>query len=368
MVAGGMLGIVGGVVRDANLTRARLEEALRTGLETDDPWVYLNARAGLHGLIDLRTESDLEGTKAVAEKMLGEARRVGHTWAENRALVSIAMVSHKQGNESAARAALEGALSVARRAADSWSLAMTLVPLGDLERSTGDYASAGRHYEEALASLVDIGLADHSLEHPYLLHNLGYVALANGQPEQARQRFVDAIAGYRRSGDSRGVAESLIGLGATAAAQGTAYTAISLFAAGEAALGALGAQLWFANEPDYAKWLGVARQPLGESVFQTAWAAGSSLSVDDAIELAQSSATASAPKDDRVQRPASVLTARERDVARLVAAGLTNRQIGEALVITDKTAANHVQRVLDKLGLHSRTQLAARAATFGLNE
>jgi DNA-binding NarL/FixJ family response regulator len=46
---------------------------------------------------------------------------------------------------------------------------------------------------------------------------------------------------------------------------------------------------------------------------------------------------------------------------------LTNRQIGEALVITEKTAANHVQRVLDKLGVHSRTQLAARASVLGLH-
>ncbi len=60
------------------------------------------------------------------------------------------------------------------------------------------------------------------------------------------------------------------------------------------------------------------------------------------------------------------LTPREREVARLIAAGLTNRQIGQALVITEKTAANHVQRVLDELGLHSRAQLAARSTEFGL--
>jgi DNA-binding NarL/FixJ family response regulator len=60
------------------------------------------------------------------------------------------------------------------------------------------------------------------------------------------------------------------------------------------------------------------------------------------------------------------LTARERQVAGLVAAGLTNRQIGDALVIAEKTAANHVQRVLDKLGVHSRAQLAARSTELGL--
>ncbi|HYW86907.1 MAG TPA: LuxR C-terminal-related transcriptional regulator [Chloroflexota bacterium] len=48
-------------------------------------------------------------------------------------------------------------------------------------------------------------------------------------------------------------------------------------------------------------------------------------------------------------RSAGLLTTREREVARLVARGLTNRQIAEALVVTEKTAANHVQHVLDKL-------------------
>jgi DNA-binding NarL/FixJ family response regulator len=65
-------------------------------------------------------------------------------------------------------------------------------------------------------------------------------------------------------------------------------------------------------------------------------------------------------------RSAGLLTTREREVAQLVARGLTNRQVAEALVVTEKTVANHVQRVLDKLEVHSRSQLAARAAEFGL--
>lgn len=57
---------------------------------------------------------------------------------------------------------------------------------------------------------------------------------------------------------------------------------------------------------------------------------------------------------------------RAADAARLAARGLANRQIAEALVVTEKTAANHLQHVLDKLDVHTRTQLAARASEFGL--
>jgi DNA-binding CsgD family transcriptional regulator/DNA-directed RNA polymerase specialized sigma24 family protein/tetratricopeptide (TPR) repeat protein len=56
---------------------------------------------------------------------------------------------------------------------------------------------------------------------------------------------------------------------------------------------------------------------------------------------------------------AGPLTRREREIAGLVARGLTSRQIGAALHISERTAENHVQHILTKLGLHTRTQIAA---------
>lgn len=57
------------------------------------------------------------------------------------------------------------------------------------------------------------------------------------------------------------------------------------------------------------------------------------------------------------------LTARETEVAQLVARGLTNRQIADTLVLSERTAANHVQHILTKLGLDNRTQIAAWIAS-----
>ena len=54
-----------------------------------------------------------------------------------------------------------------------------------------------------------------------------------------------------------------------------------------------------------------------------------------------------------------MLTPREREVALLVAQGLTNRQISSTLSISERTAGNHVGRILGKLGLYSRTQIAS---------
>ena len=60
------------------------------------------------------------------------------------------------------------------------------------------------------------------------------------------------------------------------------------------------------------------------------------------------------------------LTPRQREVAALVAGGLTNAQIAERLVLTPGTAANHVEHILRTLGFRSRTQVAVWAAERGL--
>ncbi|WP_199835150.1 response regulator transcription factor, partial [Streptomyces scabiei] len=60
------------------------------------------------------------------------------------------------------------------------------------------------------------------------------------------------------------------------------------------------------------------------------------------------------------------LTARESDVLRLLALGRTNRQIGDELFITGKTASVHVSNILAKLGAASRTEAVAIAYREGL--
>lgn len=60
------------------------------------------------------------------------------------------------------------------------------------------------------------------------------------------------------------------------------------------------------------------------------------------------------------------LTGRELDVLRLLADGLSNREIGEQLFISGNTAANHVRNILAKTGSANRTQAAIFAARHGI--
>lgn len=78
--------------------------------------------------------------------------------------------------------------------------------------------------------------------------------------------------------------------------------------------------------------------------------------------LSLSSRVASPPAGEPLTGSAAdPLTAREREVARLLAEGLRNREIAQKLVLTDGTVEVHVKRILSKLGFRSRSQVAVWA-------
>ncbi|MBW5480632.1 ATP-binding protein [Streptomyces bambusae] len=97
------------------------------------------------------------------------------------------------------------------------------------------------------------------------------------------------------------------------------------------------------------------RRELGEDRFQHAVKAGEALPIDQAVERALG-----APKSLRQprERPGTLLTARERQVAELVSQGLADKQIAALLVLSPRTVHGHVQRILVKLGFTSRRQIA----------
>ena len=106
-----------------------------------------------------------------------------------------------------------------------------------------------------------------------------------------------------------------------------------------------------------------ARAALGEHDFQDAFREGESLSLDEAVRraLSEEPPVPLPPQLSAAPDRAESLTAREREVAALVAKGLTNREIAERLVISKRTADAHVDHILTKLGLTSRAQVTAGA-------
>jgi DNA-binding NarL/FixJ family response regulator len=124
-----------------------------------------------------------------------------------------------------------------------------------------------------------------------------------------------------------------------------------------------GAVLQPQGEKAYARDLRTARAGLSEEAFKGAWADGRSLSPEQSIEEAlietQRPLRVAGWPAVIARRGAGSLTERELEVTGLIARGLSNRQIAEQLVISQRTADRHVSNILDKLGFAGRGQIAA---------
>jgi DNA-binding NarL/FixJ family response regulator len=117
-----------------------------------------------------------------------------------------------------------------------------------------------------------------------------------------------------------------------------------------------------------------ARRQLGPPVAAALFAEGAAMSASDAVKLAKGSDGSELPVDAarlavslQAAVPlspggSSMLTPREREIASLIARGLSNRGIADELVISPATAARHVANIFTKLGFSSRAQVAAWAA------
>ncbi|HEX4941699.1 MAG TPA: helix-turn-helix transcriptional regulator, partial [Actinomycetota bacterium] len=100
------------------------------------------------------------------------------------------------------------------------------------------------------------------------------------------------------------------------------------------------------------------RDRLGRAVFDRSFAAGREADTDEVVAFALDETPAAPPRAAR-GRSATDLTPREREIAVLVAEGLSNRDVASRLVISPRTAETHVEHILTKLGFTSRAQIAA---------
>jgi predicted ATPase/class 3 adenylate cyclase/DNA-binding CsgD family transcriptional regulator len=184
------------------------------------------------------------------------------------------------------------------------------------------------------------------------------VAMAQGEPEQAESDAYDALACAADTGAHLGVSDVLEILANLACSKDRHADGARLFGAAQATRERTGEVRMKIYDAEHETAVAAARDTLGESDFDAAWADGGALSTEEAIAYAQRG------RGER-KRPSSgwgSLTPTELDVVRLVSEGLTNKDIAARLFVSPRTVETHLTHVYAKLGVASRVQLAQEVA------
>jgi DNA-binding CsgD family transcriptional regulator len=254
---------------------------------------------------------------------------------------------------------------------DTSGAAIATLHLGQAVAQAGERTDAHRLIEDAVGRLKAEGERGAAATG---LVELSQLALHAGDVAAARALLVEGLQLARAAGDRLAVLSGLERAVSLAAVQHRPSAAVQLAGAVAALRGRTSPARADVGANAAGPAVESARAALGDERFAAAWAAGRELGVDDAIACALGSETP-APDERSAAAPmptsppvevTSGLSPREREVAVLIARGHTNRQIADMLVITEWTADTHVRHILSKLGLHSRTQVAAWAVERGL--
>jgi DNA-binding CsgD family transcriptional regulator len=198
----------------------------------------------------------------------------------------------------------------------------------------------------------------------FILDALGELAMALGRSHQARSWLSRSLELQYNGGERNWMPETLERAAALSAACAQPERALRLAGAAAALYEDLGATRTPAEQKNLDRWLVPLCNAVGELTADELMSQGRAVGLDDAVALARGG------DDTGTQRQAiapgthgtSVLTAREKEVTELLTRGLSNRQIAEQLVITQRTVAAHVEHILSKLGFASRHQVSAWAA------
>ena len=265
---------------------------------------------------------------------------------------------------------LKEALGIRPRLNNRRTIAGTLIFAGlDALLLRGDWDDAVTFHEEALALYREMG---DKWGINLCLVNLGLMAAAVGHHVRAKVLLRELMHLSEEVDDKFTNMYSFFGFACVADSEGRTTRAARLWGISEAIREAAGLQLPPSTHyvMKYEERLASARFALGEAEFGAAWDEGKGMTHEEAVEYALSEEDpvpkATSPEGTPVGTPVGTpedvrlpaLTHREREVAVLVTQGLTNRQISTNLGISDRTAGNHVAKILKKCGLRSRAQIA----------
>ncbi len=334
-------------------------------------------QARLDALFAAGRLSIFAGKYDAAQNLLEEMLALGRLHAQPLAIASaltlLGTIAFEKQAFREARALYIEAVGHARASGDGYALALAANSVAKPMILLGEIEQAAEIFAESLPLYHAIGdTADLSRVSLWL----GIIAMEQGDRVRARALFIEGLEAHRRMYTFVGIAECLEGLAALAVREKSWGRALVLASAADTIRATIGSPC----PPYWRDWLAprldTARLALGVSVSATAWAVGTAMTMDEACTQAMAEPLPVGARNDL--RSSTVagrraakqwyggLTAREREIATLVAGNRSNREIAAALFVAEKTVETHIGHTLRKLSFTGRTQLAGWAIAVGL--
>ena len=280
-----------------------------------------------------------------------------------------------QGDNATARTMLDESAVRLRELGDQIFLSRSLSMLATIAIYQADYQDAQSLLDEARTSLRELG---DPIELAMILRNQAFLELSQGRYLQATELLREILDRFVKHGRYAEIPSCLRGVAYILRAQAHGLNAVRMLGAEQGMCERLGlaypaaypsVQLLLRRELDAV--ISAVRGRWGDAAFDAAWAAGRALTIEQAIAEAQRviAARVSARPEPAQTPPASpgaidTLSAREVEVLRLLAQGMTDFQIAVALTISARTVNAHLRSIYSKLDVNTRTAAARYATEF----
>ncbi len=344
-----------------------LEESLTSARMLGDHFLLCSALAHLGRLAWY--QRDAQQAIVWYEESLIHCRAMGERLLMSLGLVGLARAELSQGHIPRARALLEESLAICQALGNTWWIAMVLNLLGQLAFQQGELGQAEVFLTDSAGMSSQAGDRRNVAQSRLLLAGL---TAQRGEYATARQWYEEGLSTALEGGYITFVASGLKGLGCVAAAQGLSRWAAILWGAAEPLRESSSVPI---PEALYKRMLTVVRSQLSESTFAQALTEGRTMTPAQVLaspERFSSSAEQHLPLTQTASNSSPItpthhpvypagLTAREVEVLRLLAQGMTNPQIAERLILSLHTVNAHVRSIYNKLELNSRSAVTRYA-------
>jgi predicted ATPase/DNA-binding CsgD family transcriptional regulator len=304
-----------------------------------------------------------QGDPTTARPLLIEAEAMARTMHDVPLLARVLSVSAginvMNGDLAGAQAQLRGARALVEGIDDAGADSMLALTEGFIALGDSDQETSGRVYNEWAQRIRDRGDLQTL---GYLLALSGFSFLKNGHADRARPLFEEALGIERRLENRDNILYVLDGLACVAAFAGQPRRAARLLGAAESLQAETGIRLMGHMEPLLMQALETVTESLGAANLESELQAGRRIAMDEAIAYALEEKAATRKAVPPMKPGTTPLTKRELEVAERVSEGLSNKEIGTRLFLSERTVETHVSKILNKLGVNSRVEIAGWVA------